>query len=101
MRSEKYDLTKEELDKWIKDACLKAIGYLKVENYGGKYALVEKGIYTVVDRGHEVEHKKSREAIYSIFSRLINRYLNFERNGYSYHYNKGSWRRCKLNTVTK
>ena len=101
MNSEPYNLTKEELDKWVKDACLKAIGYLKVTNYGGKYALVETGIYTIVDRGHEVVQNKSRQAMYSIFLRLINKYLNFERNGYAYHYSRGSWHRKKENTLIK
>lgn len=100
MNNEKIDLSNEQLDQWIKDACLKALGYLKVSNEGGKYALVEKGIYTVVDRGHTVLQKKTRHVTYNIFSKLIHRYLNFERQGYYYYYSRGSWRRHKQNTVT-
>lgn len=101
MKSEPYNLTKEELESWVRDACIKAIGYLKVSNYGDKYALVEKGVYTVVDREHEVMQKKTREAIYCIFLKLIKRYLNFERDGFSYHYHRGTWHKTEQNTLIK
>ena len=97
--SKPFELTNELLLSWIRDAVFNGIGYIKVGNYGGNYAMVEHGIYTVTKQKHTVVIKKTREAMYSIFVKLVNRYLNFERNGYQYHYHNGTWRRTPQNTV--
>ena len=98
-RPQPYTLTQEELEKIIKDACISSIGYIKVTNYGGSYALIDLGVYTVFKQGYPVVIKKDRKVLCSIFSKLINRYLNFEHNGFSYSYCNGRWNRIKENTV--
>ena len=98
-RAEPYPLTKEDIEKLVKDSCMTCIGYIKVINYGGSYALVNKGIYVVYKQGHPEVVKKNRKILCSIILKLINRYLNFKHNGYSYSFNNGTWNRVKEKTV--
>ncbi len=97
--SEKYPITTELLEAWLKQAILTGVGYFKICNSGGCNALMEKGIYTVTKNGHTEMRYTERERILEIFRQLVNKYHNFERNGYAYYWYDGSWRRCKQNTV--
>ena len=99
--SVKINITNEELDGFIKDATMNCLGYIKVENYGGCYATMDRGIYVVEKYGHKEQIAKNRKALYSIFKKLIGRYLNFERNGYFYYYHRGTWHKEKRDTVRK
>lgn len=90
-------LDKEDIDMIVKDATIYGLGTLQVQNYGGCYAKMELGIYTVTKQGHtELRRTTDRKVLYKIFRQLISRYMNFERNGYAYRYDKGSWRRNRL-----
>ncbi|PKA97366.1 hypothetical protein B0O79_1021 [Flavobacteriaceae bacterium MAR_2009_75] len=95
---EYFPLTNEQLNEIIKDATLNSIGYLQVTNFGGYYARVEKGVYTVEKNGHIEQIHKNRKALNEIFKKLIYRYQNFERKGFAYNFNRGEWRRHKLKT---
>lgn len=93
--SEVYPLKKEQIEEIVKDATLRCMGRLRVTNHGGFYASVELGVYIVEKQKHKEQIKKSREALYVIFLKLIERYHNFERGGYYHYFDKGSWRRFK------
>ncbi|WP_149274688.1 hypothetical protein [Pareuzebyella sediminis] len=101
MKNKPINLDKETIEIMIKDATMKALGYIKVANSGGCYALVEKGIYTVEKQGHIVQLAKNRKALFSIFQKLVWLYKNFERDGYYYNYDRGTWWVTKMNTVKK
>jgi len=95
--SENCNLEKEDIDRIVKDATITGLGTLQVQNYGGCYAKVELGIYTVTKQGHtEYRRTSDRKILYTIFRKLISRYMNFERNGYSYYYHNGGWQRNKI-----
>lgn len=68
-----------------------SLGYIKVTNYGGKWAVVEDGIYYVLDRVHKEYPKKTKSQVLEIFKKLIYRYQNFEVNGEQWYYDRGKW----------
>ena len=72
-------------------------GYVKVTNYGGKWAVVEDGIYYVLDRGHKEYPEKTKSQVLEIFKKLVSRYQNFEINGEQWAYDRGKWnvRNCQ------
>lgn len=92
MSDKNIKITNEDVDRMIKNATLSCIGYLEVCNSGNFCAKVELGIYTVTKNGHTVQIKKTPKALYSIFTKLVARYLSFNRKGEYYYYYRGAWR---------
>ncbi|MFC4219403.1 hypothetical protein [Flagellimonas marina] len=82
----------EELEKLLYEVVVYGIGYAKVTNYGGKWAIVEDGIYRVDDRFGSKYPKKTKSQVLDIFKRLVSRYQNLEINGKSWTYSQGEWK---------
>ena len=94
--SERFPVSKELLNLWLKENILHSLGYIMVSNYGGSYAIVDNGIYSFKNHGFTKQGTCDKVEQLRIIGELIKRYQNFERNGYQYHYSRGNWMRSKV-----
>lgn len=81
----------KEIDNLLYNVIIYSQGYVKVTNYGGKWAVVEDGVYYVLDRGNKEYPKKTKSQVLEIFKKLIYRYQNFEVKGEQWYYDRGKW----------
>ena len=93
---EKYPVSPQLLNLWLQETILHEQGYIVVTNHGRCYAIVDEGAYSYKKQGITKQGTADKEEQLRIISELIKRYQNFERNGYQYHYSRGSWMRSKV-----
>lgn len=94
--SEKIDISIEDIKLYIQESINNRVRFC-VNNYGGCYAWVEHGIYSVKKQGCTRQVVKTPETILSILLQLVQRYQNFEYKGHIYTYS-GGWNRFKGQT---
>lgn len=84
-------------DQILYNAIIYSQGYVKVTNYGGKFAIVEDGVYRIEDRFGSEYPKKNKSQVLSIFKKLVHRYHNIEVDGVEWTYDRGKWRNKEIN----
>jgi hypothetical protein len=94
--SEKVNISIVDIKLYIQESIESRVRFC-VNNYGGSYAWVENGVYSVKKQGFTRGVHKNPEAILSILTQLVKRYQNFEYKGYIYTYS-GGWNRFKGQT---
>lgn len=82
----------KETDEILYKAIVYSQGCIKVTNYGGKWAIVEDGVYYLTDRGYKEFPDRTKSQVLEIFKKLVSRYQNLEVNGESWFYDRGKWR---------
>ncbi|WP_394749521.1 hypothetical protein [Spongiimicrobium salis] len=67
-------------------------GYLKVTNMGPQWAAIQQGEYYLMDLSGKLKNpRKTKRALETIFTGLINKHLCFEYNGVLYTWGNGKW----------
>ena len=96
MPFEKYPISKQLLSLWLQETILHEQGYIVVTNHGGCYAIIDNGTYSYKKQGITKQGTVDKVEQLRIIGELINRYQNFERNGWQFHFSRGSWMRSKV-----
>lgn len=91
MIKQKVGIGEKEIRSYIQGA-LEGRTRFCVADSGGNLAWIENGIYSVKRYGMTKEVVKTPAALQSIFIKLVNKYTNFNYQGYIYTY-QGGWSR--------
>jgi hypothetical protein len=97
--TEKIELSPRLLELWLEETIIHEQGYIIISNFGGSKAWINKGAYHVKKQGITTEIYCSKEKQLHIFKTLIRRYNHFERYGFFYAYDRGSWRKSVMNSI--
>lgn len=86
-----------DVDVTLYNAIVYSQGCVEVTNYGGKYAKVKDGVYSVRDRFGETYPNKTKSQVLEIFKKLVHKYMNLEVDGVLWTYSGGQWKSRKVN----
>ncbi len=93
---ERFPISERLLNLWLEENIVHKIGMVKVVGNLDSCAWVEDGIYHIKKNGFTKLGTDDVSEKLRIFKSLISKYGNFERNGFMYRFNKGSWIRRRI-----